>query len=170
MVSDSRKSGFSLLELLVVMGIMLSLTGMVISNYSSFSSNQKVKQAGRTLKNDFRFIQNRAASGVKPSTGCTTLVSYRFTFTETSYQYQPICNTGPVTNTAVVINLPSDVKFSPVPAPFDFQVLTGISLLSNSTSQTFSLVTSSRTYEVSVSNNGDINDLGFTAGSPYPSP
>lgn len=169
MAFDNRKAGFSLLELLVVMGIILSLTGMVISNYSSFSNTQKVKQAGRTLKNDFRFIQNRAASGVKPS-GCATLVSYRFSFTATSYQYQPVCNTGPAPNTAVVINLPTDVTFSPVPAPFDFQVLTGASLLSSSTSQSFSLVTSSQTYLVAVSNNGDINDLGFQVDSPYPTP
>lgn len=162
MVSDNRNKGFSLLELLVVSAVILGLTGLVMSNYTSFTNTQKLKQAGRTLKNDFRFIQTRAASGVKPST-CATLDSYRMSFTATTYQYEPVCNTGPA-GTPVIISLPSDVSFSPVPGSFDFQVLTGVAILSvppPGITQTFTLITSSKQYAIAITKNGDINDLGF---------
>ncbi len=87
MALETRNYGFSLLELLVVSAVILSITGLAISNYSSFSDTQKIKQAGKTLKNDLRFIQTRAASGVKPTTcvGANVLMSYRVTFTASSY-------------------------------------------------------------------------------------
>jgi prepilin-type N-terminal cleavage/methylation domain-containing protein len=128
MALDNRSAGFSLIELLVVSVIILGMTAVGVSNYSSFTDTQKLKQAGRTLKNDLRFIQTRSASGLKPSScnSADRLVSYRVTFTLTKYTYQPVCASG-LADPAQTVTLPNGVTFSPIPATFEFQVLTGAS-------------------------------------------
>lgn len=158
MVSETRNKGFSLIELLVVTTVIVSLTGLAISNYTSFTDVQKIRQAGRTLKNNLRFVQTRATSGVKPVTCDDTnpLSAYRVTFTATTYSYQAVCSTG-VAGTMSSISLPNGLSFSPLPAAFDFRVLTG-----SATRDTILILTnSSRSYAIQINGNGNIEDLGF---------
>lgn len=162
MALDTRNNGFSLIELLVVCAIILTITGLVISNYSSFTDTQKVRQAGRTLKNDLRFIQTRAASGLKPA-GCTTLRGYRVTFGANSYSYQVVCSNGLFAQSQPV-TLPNGVTITQSPGNFDFQVLTGASSRADFPVQ---LSIRNRRYSLSVKQNGDLEDLGF---GPTPTP
>jgi len=159
MVSDIHNKGFSLIELLVVCVVILGITGLAISNYTSFTDTQKVKQTGRTLKNNLRFIQTRATSGLKPRECDDTnpLLSYRITFTASTYTYQPVCANGIPQNSSVSFSLPGDITFSPIPSSFDFLVLTGAS----TATVTLRLISLTKTYAIQVAQNGNIEDLGF---------
>lgn len=67
-----KRNGFSLLELLVVAGL-FALTATVISvGYNGFSRRQLLTNAVSGLKNDLRFAQSQATSGVKDSGACTS--------------------------------------------------------------------------------------------------
>lgn len=66
------KCGFSLLELLVVAGL-FALTATVITvGYNGFSRRQLLTNAVNGLKNDLRFAQNQATSGVKDAGACNS--------------------------------------------------------------------------------------------------
>ncbi|OGG10242.1 hypothetical protein A2154_04965 [Candidatus Gottesmanbacteria bacterium RBG_16_43_7] len=64
--SGKINSGFTLIEILVSIGIMMTLVGLGVAGYNEFNENQRVKQAALTLKNNIRLAQNRARSSIKP--------------------------------------------------------------------------------------------------------
>ena len=71
--------GFTLIEILVAVGIAMVIVGGVIVNYNAYNDTQKVKQVAQTLKNNLRFAQAQALAGRKPTSGCTTLVGFTVT-------------------------------------------------------------------------------------------
>lgn len=147
--------GFTLIEMLVVLGIMMTTTGIVMVNYNNFNTTEKLKQTSRNLRNDLRFVQTRASAGLKPvGATCTTLRGYLVSFTQYSYRYEAVCSEGLVN--PVTVALPSDVTFPVSPSSIMFNVLTGTS---NNT-VTIPLAAGGRGYELQVSPSGDINDLG----------
>lgn len=148
--------GFSLLEMLVVVTISMGVIGAIVVNYNSFNEGQKLRQAALSLKSNFRLAQSRAISGLKPSSGCTSLRGYTVTFNQNGYSIQASCTEGLV-GQSVDVTLPSSVTFSPVPAALTFAVLNGTA--SSATSITLSGV--SNTFELQVSTSGDVNDTGI---------
>ena len=56
--------GFTLVELLVVVGIITIITGATIPAFSVYLKNQNLTQAKSQLKSDLRSVQNRALTGV----------------------------------------------------------------------------------------------------------
>src|SRR5438552_16993434 len=64
-------AGFTLIEVLVSIGIIGVLLGLTIPSYTAFKTNQELTQAAQTLKSNLRFAQSQALAGVKPS-DCTT--------------------------------------------------------------------------------------------------
>lgn len=148
--------GFSLIEIIVVVGIMASLTGFILVSYNNFNTNQKLKQAVKTLRSDLRFVQTRAYSGLKPSgVVCENLVGYRLSFTSTSYSYQAVCFPD-VAVTPTTINLPNQISFSPIPPTILFAVLTGTA----DRDVTLSLTKGSGSPgRVSVTKSGDVSEL-----------
>lgn len=154
----SARYGFSLIEILIVVGIMLTLTGFIIASYSSFTSTQKLKQAVKTLRSDLRFVQTRAASGLKPSGVCENLVSYQVSFTSSSYSYQPVCTISgdpTPTNPVTTITLPDQVSFSlPIPPILTFKVLTGVA----NRDATITLSNGGTSRVLVISKSGDISE------------
>ena len=63
------ESGFTLVELLIVVVIVSLLTGALIPSFSSYIKNQNLKQAQQTLLSDLRNVQNKAMTGTASSTG-----------------------------------------------------------------------------------------------------
>lgn len=153
-----KTAGFTLLELLISISILMVITGGILTGYNSFNDNRRVKEGATTLKTDLRLIQNKAQAAIKPPSGCTQLVGYRVTFTATTYQSQAICTSGAV-GTIITSTLPASVSFSPIPSAFTFRVLTqGID---TSSSISITLVGLTKSYRIAVSPNGDINDHGY---------
>ena len=109
--------GFTLIELIVSVTIILSLTGLLVAGYTRFNSSQTVIQAAATLKSNFRAVRTAAASGVKP-TGCDTLVGYIVKFPVSSpatYTTQAVCTVGQDVSEIGVITtytLPKDITLA----------------------------------------------------------
>jgi len=93
-------SGFTLVELLVVISIICILSVVGIASYINFSRSQTVTQTARKIVQDMRLAQSLANNGQKPE-GCTgTLSSYTFDGTSLpSYTIFATCtgDTTPIT-------------------------------------------------------------------------
>ena len=122
----SSLGGFTLIELLVVITVIGILFGIGIAQYMNFNRAQILEQAAQDLKNNFRLAQTKASNGEKPLEGCNSLNGYRVKFTSDNpdnYTLVAVCNGEDVLNSEVKYNLPSVVKFSPLPSPILFKVL-----------------------------------------------
>jgi prepilin-type N-terminal cleavage/methylation domain-containing protein len=150
--------GFTLIEVVVSVSIALLTTGFIIANYNSYNDIQILKQAALTLKNDLRFVQSKAISGQKPTSGCLQLTGWKISFTNTSYSYQPECVEGPM-DPVTQVKLSPGVTFSPIPSSFSMNVLTRGTTLPMTT--VITLAGSNKSYRLSVNTSGDVSDLGL---------
>lgn len=117
-----KHRGFTLIEIIVSVALLLLLSGLFIANYTGFNSSQTVKQAASSLVRNFQGVRTRAASGAKP-TGCDTLVGYTVKFPDSStYTSQASCSNGDVGD-ITTYPLPASVTFSPTPLPVTFYAL-----------------------------------------------
>lgn len=168
MASKVLKQGFTLIEIVVSVGIVLLLLAGVVANYNNYNDTQKLKQAALTVKNDFRFLQSKGLAGEKPTDPsgvqtpdqfCVQLVGYQVTFLVSGYRYQAQCSPAQPNAQITTVSLPAGVTFTVYPSPFTFRVLTrGTSLSGISTIR---LSGSSHTYILTVSSSGDISDGGI---------
>jgi prepilin-type N-terminal cleavage/methylation domain-containing protein len=160
-----NSKAFTLIEILVSLAVISTITGLVLVNYNNFNQVERMRQAGRNLRNDMRSIQAKASSGAKPvGVTCTTLVGYQINFNTNSYNYQPVCTEGLV-NPVVTVALPSGVEFYPIPLSQKFDVLAG----TTANDAIVTVTTLGKKYHVQVSKSGDISDLG-TKQLPDPTP
>lgn len=70
-------SGFTLIEIIMVVAIMAMMTGGAINAYSYFNSRQQLIQSAKNIQLLLREAQKRSRVGDKPSTGCVVLQGYR---------------------------------------------------------------------------------------------
>lgn len=75
---SSFKAGFTLVELLVTVGIMLMLAGGGITALIAFQQRQTVQNGAKELQEHLRFAQSLAQVSEKPS-GCDKLQGYNLT-------------------------------------------------------------------------------------------
>lgn len=147
-------NGFTIIELLVSVAIIMVVTGGVIVNYNNYNDTQKARSAALTVKNDLRFAQSRAYNGEKPAAGCSELMGYRVTFTATSYAVQAECTEGLLAEEQTVV-LQSGISFSPLPGDLLFRVLTrGLD-----SDMTVTVIGASRSYQFQVTRSGDMSDI-----------
>ncbi len=59
------KCGFTLIELMIVIGIFGLTASLITASYLNFDKNQRVKNAGKSINGDIRLVQNNAFSGNK---------------------------------------------------------------------------------------------------------
>ena len=165
--------GFTLIEVIVAVAISLVITGFVLVNYNSYNDTQTLKQAALTLKNDLRFAQSEAITGVKPTPippsftpVCDELTGFTVSFWSNSYTIRAACNPQGPSGDVKTVTLPPGVTFSPVPPAIAFNVLSrGISLGSG---LCLVLSGSGKTYKLGVTNSGDINDFGLQYSGACP--
>lgn len=63
-VIDSIKAkGFTLVELLIVITIIVIVTGALLPSFTGYIQNQNLKQSQEQLKSDLRTVQNKALTG-----------------------------------------------------------------------------------------------------------
>lgn len=87
-------SGYTLIELLIVMVIIGLILVFGVTSYSGFNERQKIKNAQQTILGDLRYARSMATNGKKPE-GCDEILEgYIFTIpTANSNQYSvyPVC-------------------------------------------------------------------------------
>lgn len=152
-------SGFTLLELLVVISIIVTLFGVGFANFRGFQDRQRLITARESLKSDLRYTQQQALAGIKPA-GCTNLNGYKLERTSaTSYDISANCNETPVDIDVKNINLAAKypgVELSTFSFVF-FNVL-GRGVRSNLTiTLTDTIPNPDQTATVSVTMGGQIN-------------
>ncbi len=130
-----KNKGFSLIELLLVIAVILIISTGSYVGFQQFSKNQILNTAADTLRNSLNEAKSNAMSQV--ITQCNqneTLVGHSVVFNPSvptsTYDLQEVCrNINPpntTTNRQVKrITLSSGVTFSGSPAPIEFLVLTG---------------------------------------------
>lgn len=124
--------GVTLIELLIVVGIIAVTSGMSLIGYNRFQENQSVRVAAAQLGTDLRQTQQKVLSGEKPSGWCAgandRLASWRLRFTSsTTYQLIGVCSSGSTT-TDKTVTLPNNASCSGAGCTtqaIDFSVLTG---------------------------------------------
>jgi len=116
--------GYTLIEVLVVVFIILLLTGGSLAAFGTFSKSSTLKQSGLNLKNTLREAQSKAFTGEKDCTRCNctdndptddyTLIGWRVNFSDTSYTIYGTCKNPLPTPSyypfpTKTISLPSDI-------------------------------------------------------------
>lgn len=121
------KHGFTLIEMIVAVTIMMVLLGGTIIGYTAYNDKQKIKQAALTVKSHMRLARTHALAGKKPISceDTDTFAGYEITFSTSSYALTPLCESaGAVASERVTVTLPDGVVFSPVPSSFTYYPLT----------------------------------------------
>ncbi len=153
--------GFTLLELLVVVSIMVLVFGISIASFNTFNKRERLQQAALNFKTALRYAQTRALSADKPS-NCDqsdTFVGMHVDFPNTgTYTVTHECSSGLV-GTVESTLLPTGIVFTSLPTAFTLKVLSSMTTLA--ADQTIALTNTTDTYRVVVKANGEIDDLGF---------
>ncbi len=164
---QSNRSGFTLVELLVVISILMTMLALGMSRYNAFNRRERVKQAALTLKATLRLALTKAISSQKPTSGCTTYLGVRVSFTTGTYQTENECEPEGVILTADCalpdtrdcVILPTGITFLPVPASFTF--LTRSNTVNIDNAETLTLTNGIESYSLSITPSGSVDDIGF---------
>ncbi len=155
------REGFTLIELIVSIAILLLLVSGLIASYNNFNQSQQVGQAAKTVKANLKLGQSKALSALKPASGCTELRGYTVSFTLATYSTQALCSEiEGLVGASVDNSLPANISFSPVPSAFTFGVITR-GLMETTSSVTITIAGFGKTYTLIVEPNGVITDVGF---------
>ncbi len=150
---EFRAHGFTLIEIIVSITLLLVLSGLFMAGYNGFNSSQTVKQAASTLVRNLQAVRTKAASGNK-SAGCDTLIGYIVKFPDSgSYTARALCQSGEVGDTESYL-LPAGVLFSPTPGSVTFYALNR----GASADRTITLTGFGTTSVVSVFTSGIVSD------------
>jgi prepilin-type N-terminal cleavage/methylation domain-containing protein len=66
-----KNSGFTLIEMMISIGLILVLSAAIIPSFNSYLNTQYAKQAQEQVKSDFRTAQNNSLAGVGVKEGVT---------------------------------------------------------------------------------------------------
>lgn len=125
-----KASGYTLIEILVVLTVIGILFGAGFVGYRDFSRRQALAGAVKIVQGDLRAAQQNALSGIKPvgaaCSGAQTLSGYYFRVVSTvptsRYQIQAFCSGGSIVTNDVT--LPPNITISnPSPNPILFKIL-----------------------------------------------
>lgn len=94
---SEKKSGFTLLELLISVTIMMLLVGMGVASFITFNERQQLAGAAKELQEFFRSAQTRSRTGDVP-VGCGAFSGYnvQMAIDSPSVQMYAVCSTGNV--------------------------------------------------------------------------
>ncbi|MFC1649735.1 Tfp pilus assembly protein FimT/FimU [Patescibacteria group bacterium] len=125
-VRSRLQYGFTFIEILVAMGIMIMVFTLGVGSYREFARRQQINSASRDIKADLRHAQQEAIVGKKPNhIDCSNsdLIGYRVHYIDnTSYEIIADCVDGPVSVKTKQYSPDSDIEISPFP-DFTFNAL-----------------------------------------------
>lgn len=158
------QNGYSLIELVVVVGLMVLLMGGGIAAFSSFNDRQKAVEGARTLQSWLRTAQSRARALEKPP-GCDQLHSYRVSTITNSDTVETVavCNAANDELGATFLTLPEGLTLQTT-ATLDFLVLHGGIEINQSAASAVDLVVSggggfsNSRYGFTVTKGGEIRE------------
>ena len=121
MEKKNFQAGFTLVEILVVIGI----TGLVFaggfSNFRDFDKRQRLSQTALILRKDLELARTKAFASEKPG-GCTnTLMGWEVVFNSGSYDLKADCDFSDVAFKTV--SFPSDITKISSSSSVEFSVL-----------------------------------------------
>ncbi len=117
-------AGFTLIELIVVMGVILLLTGGALAGFGNYNQSQRLKQTAKTFITDLRQAQSKATTGTRSKCSSGTIFGgYSVTFSGTDYTLNAVCDGGNVVDRKVT--LPTGISVNANPVTFTFLPLTG---------------------------------------------
>ncbi len=90
----NKNLGFTIIELLVVISIVILFSGLSIGYYNSFTQKQNLERGQQLLLNTLELAQKKASVGdLTPDISCQNFVGYRVNFPDTvSFNLQFCCN------------------------------------------------------------------------------
>lgn len=113
----SMKRGFTLIEIIVVVGIMALATGAGLVAITRYQEGRVVQEDGKKIVTELRAIQRRALSGEKPS-GCegVTMTGYQASFAgDETVVTEAVCSGGtPASTTINLLNTTVSSSVNPI--------------------------------------------------------
>lgn len=123
-----QDKGFTLIEILIVMVIILIISSASYVAFIRFNKQQRINTSYEDLRNTFNEAKASALSQtINKCRQSYTLVGHRIDFTSTSYTLLEVCDlSGTKTSyTTKSKTLPSEITLTANPPSFLFLVLTG---------------------------------------------
>jgi len=156
-----QKSGFTLIEMMVAIAIMIILTGMGIAGFIRFNDRQEVSNAAKQVQHIMRSAQSKARVKELPS-GCTNLFSYEVHRSGGGpINVRANCQSG-VNASLSSWTVPANLSVTPSSFSVKFRTLHGSAEISGGTSLTINVIKGSEyNYEFVVNNGGEITTGGF---------
>jgi type II secretory pathway pseudopilin PulG len=123
LIRQPAEKGFTLIETIISVSIMMLLLGYALVGYTSYNEQQKVKQTALTLTSDLRMARTNAESGKRPTAGEGCLAGdifggYQVTFDASSYSIVPLCGLEgdtEVGDAKITVTLPPGITIFPIP-------------------------------------------------------
>ncbi len=157
--------GFTLIELMVVIGIIILLSTGGMAAYNQFNNRQRVRNEGAALTDLLRHAQSLTLSGEKPQTGvCTTaaLDGYQVRVAGNQLIMEAVCG-----GEEVDVNKAHTLAGSDVSVASGTQVLFKV-LAQGTTGEKFCLQGYDLTYRVRILTSGEVVEDGFVDSCDAP--
>lgn len=161
MSGTAKSTGYTLIEIIIVVGIMGLLVGASIAGFNTLNQRQTVLSAGKEVISIMRTAQQRAIAGIKPENDCDQLLGYavKATANGATYTLNSVCDDGGFIETVEVrsYQLAAGLTFAST-FTVQFNVQTGGA--SGNTGD-LQLRSSVYTFTVNVNESGDISEQGL---------
>lgn len=116
---NRSNSGFTLIEIILVITVMSTLTTFTFAGFNDISRQQYLREASEEMKTNLRFFYTNTINGIKPGS-CDQLLYHKvfFDFANNSYQDQVWCQQVaspgvPVLKKTQTYTLPRNISLSP---------------------------------------------------------
>lgn len=163
---NNLEKGFTLLELLVVMGIIALIATATSVTFGNFARTQNINIAFDNVQSALAEAKSKSQSQVvvncDESTGILAGYQVSFDTSNSQYSLEEVCDEGDPSNPVIYLikttSLPGDVMFSAATPSIRFLVLTGESTISGGGSITISNGDSDLDQSIEVTTSGVIRE------------